>query len=165
MCVLERQRATLNDSCVCVLAWCRGLKNVWCWFAVDTVCLSSLSVFPCLCIFSLYLSLCFSLSVHVECLPGSIKGTGRQRSPTSKPSPLAVFSHTIRLHTHSDKHTHAHTQEDRKASQKASLRVRMEFGREKTKAKMDVGMMGWGGMKWVKDEISWRYKSGDGRQI
>ena len=49
----------------------------------------------------------FSLCVHVECLPGTIKGTGRQRSCTSKPSPPAVFSLTIHPHTHT--HTHTHT--------------------------------------------------------
>lgn len=96
----EAGRETLNDSWVSALAWCRGLKNLasWCWIALDTHSL-----------FLLSFSVSLSLSVHIELLPGSVKGTGRQRSPTSKPSPLAVFSHTIRLHAHKRAHRHKYT--------------------------------------------------------
>lgn len=63
----------------------------------------------------------FSPCVHVECLPGTIKGTGRQHYSTSKPSPLAVFSLTV----HAQAYTHTHrlqcsctlTPVDRKATQ------------------------------------------------
>lgn len=106
----ERERGRESDTewqlcaCPCLV---QGFKKSGCMVLIrprHTLSFSSPSV---------------SLSVHVECLPGSIKGTGRQRSPTSKPSPLAVFSHTIRLHTHS--HARTLTQEDGNASQKASL--------------------------------------------
>lgn len=124
--IKEAGRETPNDSWASALAWCGGLKNLasWCWFALDT--------------HSLFL---LSLSVHIEWLPGSVKGTGRQRSPTSKPSPLAVFSHTIRLQTHIHTHTHMHMLESRKASQKASLEGWNGIGkREKIEAKINVGM-------------------------
>lgn len=111
--IKEAGRETPNDSWASALAWCGGLKNLasWCWFALDT--------------HSLFL---LSLSVHIEWLPGSVKGTGRQRSPTSKPSPLAVFSHTIRLQTHIHTHTHAHAREQE--SQPKSLLGGLERDRK-----------------------------------
>lgn len=111
--IKEAGRETPNHSWASALAWCGGLKNLasWCWFALDT--------------HSLFL---LSLSVHIEWLPGSVKGTGRQRSPTSKPSPLAVFSHTIRLQTHIHTHTHAHAREQE--SQPKSLLGGLERDRK-----------------------------------
>lgn len=80
----------------------------------------SLSLFPFLC-----------FSVHVECLPGSIKGTGRQHSPTSKPFPLAVFSHTI--YTHTNTHKHMCMQSHRRT-------CKLIKEPEEAEAEMDVGM-------------------------
>lgn len=109
---------------------------------------------------SLSISHSASVSVHVECLPGSIKGTGRQRSPSSKhlfwlnlatPFIYALFlalSLSFSL-THSLTRTRARrlAKRGRTVAKKPSWRVRAGHTAEEAEAKMDVRMMG---LRWSK---------------